>query len=148
MDPTGPSQPPLEQSYKTPGNAASAQPAEQASKLRQQADDSAGVEQRVPQKQTTYVPFKTLFLPTESLESLFSKPLSPHSRHDTHPISTPHPTPPHPTPTPILPTTNAHLPSETSPKPNPPPSPTASTAPPPARNRAAAPTKAKAATRS
>jgi hypothetical protein len=53
LDPSGPSQPTLQQAYETPGNAASKNPSEQASTSANAADDSPAVDQRIPQKQAS-----------------------------------------------------------------------------------------------
>jgi hypothetical protein len=52
LDPSGASQPTLNQAYTTPGNPASQDPVEKAQSAANAQDDSPQVEQRVPQKQT------------------------------------------------------------------------------------------------
>ncbi|KAK3713485.1 hypothetical protein LTR37_008443 [Vermiconidia calcicola] len=52
-NPSGPSQPGLDQVYETSGNAASKEPAEQKQANANAKDDSAAVDQRIPSKQTT-----------------------------------------------------------------------------------------------
>ncbi|KAF2662736.1 hypothetical protein K491DRAFT_685907 [Lophiostoma macrostomum CBS 122681] len=53
LDPSGPSQPTLQQAYETPGNAASKNPSEKATTSANAADDSGPVDQRIPQKQAS-----------------------------------------------------------------------------------------------
>ena len=53
LSPTGPSQPTQDQAYETPGNPASANPQEKAAQGFNAADNSASVDQRVPQKQAS-----------------------------------------------------------------------------------------------
>lgn len=53
LSPTGPSQPTQDQAYETPGNPASANPEEKAAQGFNAADNSASVDQRVPQKQAS-----------------------------------------------------------------------------------------------
>jgi hypothetical protein len=53
QQPTGPSQPTLNQAYTTPGNPADKDPTEQAQSGFNAADNSATVEQRIPTKQAS-----------------------------------------------------------------------------------------------
>ena len=53
LSPTGPSQPTQDQAYQTPGNPASANPSEKAAQGFNASDNSASVDQRVPQKQAS-----------------------------------------------------------------------------------------------
>lgn len=53
LDPTGPSQPTLNQAYTTPGNPATKDPSEQLQTDQNALDDSRPVDQRVPQTQAT-----------------------------------------------------------------------------------------------
>ncbi|KAJ4982888.1 hypothetical protein SVAN01_11622 [Stagonosporopsis vannaccii] len=53
LSPTGPSQPTQDQAYQTPGNPASANPSERAAQGFNAADNSASVDQRIPQKQAS-----------------------------------------------------------------------------------------------
>lgn len=53
LSPTGPSQPTQDQAYETPGNPASANPREQAAQGFNASDNSASVDQRIPQKQAS-----------------------------------------------------------------------------------------------
>ncbi|WPG97636.1 Hypothetical protein R9X50_00041600 [Acrodontium crateriforme] len=52
LNPTGPSQPSRNQVYETTGNAASKEPTEQRASQFNAQDNSASIDQRVPQKQT------------------------------------------------------------------------------------------------
>ena len=53
LSPTGPSQPTQEQAYETPGNPVSANPAEKTAQGFNASDNSASVDQRIPQKQAS-----------------------------------------------------------------------------------------------
>ncbi|KAJ4400785.1 hypothetical protein N0V91_008416 [Didymella pomorum] len=53
LSPTGPSQPTQDQAYETPGNPASANPAEKSAQGFNASDNSASVDQRIPQKQAS-----------------------------------------------------------------------------------------------
>jgi hypothetical protein len=53
QQPTGPSQPTLNQAYTTPGNPADKDPTEKAQSGFNAADNSASVEQRIPTKQAS-----------------------------------------------------------------------------------------------
>jgi hypothetical protein len=53
LSPTGPSQPTQDQAYETPGNPASANPAEKSAPGFNASDNSASVDQRIPQKQAS-----------------------------------------------------------------------------------------------
>ncbi|KAF9699790.1 hypothetical protein EKO04_002208 [Ascochyta lentis] len=53
LSPTGPSQPTQNQAYQTPGNPVSANPNEKAQQSFNAADNSASVDQRIPQKQAS-----------------------------------------------------------------------------------------------
>lgn len=53
LSPTGPSQPTQDQAYETPGNPASANPNEKAAQSFNASDNSASVDQRIPQKQAS-----------------------------------------------------------------------------------------------
>ncbi|GAB7357264.1 hypothetical protein MBLNU459_g8237t1 [Dothideomycetes sp. NU459] len=53
LDPSGPSQPNLDQAYTTPGNPASKEPAEQAQAQTNANTNTPEVDKRIPQKQTT-----------------------------------------------------------------------------------------------
>ncbi|KAF2622744.1 hypothetical protein BU25DRAFT_377155 [Macroventuria anomochaeta] len=53
LSPTGPSQPTQNQAYETPGNPVSANPTEKATQGFNASDNSASVDQRIPQKQAS-----------------------------------------------------------------------------------------------
>jgi hypothetical protein len=53
LSPTGPSQPTQDQAYTTPGNPVSTNPSEKSQRGFNAADNSASVEQRLPQKQAS-----------------------------------------------------------------------------------------------
>ena len=53
LSPTGPSQPTQDQAYETPGNPVSANPQEKATQGFNASDNSASVDQRIPQKQAS-----------------------------------------------------------------------------------------------
>jgi hypothetical protein len=53
LSPTGPSQPTQDQAYETPGNPASANPVEKSQQGFNASDNSASVDQRIPQKQAS-----------------------------------------------------------------------------------------------
>lgn len=53
LSPTGASQPTQDQAYETPGNPASANPVEKSQQAFNASDNSASVDQRIPQKQAS-----------------------------------------------------------------------------------------------